>query len=48
MLSTAKDSFADFAIVLGEWVVDDSKSALVLNGKPNEHSDCGQVSLDKI
>ena len=48
MLSGAENGLADFSILLRIGVVDDSDSALVLNGEADQHGHSGEVTLHEV
>ena len=48
MFSCSKESVSDLSILDREGVMDDASTTLILDGKTDKYSNCGQVTLDEI
>lgn len=48
MLSATENSLTKFFILIREWIMNDSESALVFNGETNQNSHSRQVTLHKV
>ena len=48
MFGTAKDCLTKLLIFLSEWIVDNTKTAAVVDGKTDEDSDCREVALYEV